>query len=73
MNGKAYIDRAEHHANEELKLFQVDTGKLVIYNPTFGRYLRIAGPDAKEPALLAVKCDTEDPKKATVWTTPVAL
>lgn len=50
----------------------MDTGKLVIYNAHLGRYLRIAGPDAKDARFMTVKCDTENPKEATVWTTPDA-
>lgn len=45
-----------------MKLFQVETGKLVIYNEYFGRYLRINGND--------VVCDVEDAELATVWSIP---
>jgi len=45
-------------------MFQVETGKLVIYSQYWGRYIRIVGND--------VKCDTEDPNEATVWTVPTA-
>lgn len=45
-----------------MKLFQVETGKLVIYNEYFGRYLRIKGND--------VVCDATDADKATVWSIP---
>ena len=59
---RANANRSGFGPWEEMKLFRLDTGKLVIYSQYWGRYIRIKGND--------VKCDTEDPNKATWWTTP---
>lgn len=64
-NKEANANRTWHRAWEEMKLFSVGTGKMVIYSQYWGRYLRIVGGN--------VKCDTEDPSQATIWTVPTAL
>ena len=45
-----------------MKLFQVETRKLVIFNEWHGRYFRIDGND--------VICDVEDAELVTVWSVP---
>lgn len=59
---RANANRTKFNIWEYMQFFRLDTGKLVIYNPYWGRYIRIVGKD--------VKCDTEDPKKATWWESP---